>query len=83
MNWLENLRGKPKSVRRHIANMTALVIGGIIFVIWAVTLPSRLADVGDKKKEGGLAPFTVLKNAVTETFEATKTSINQFDYGNE
>ncbi|HXK35216.1 MAG TPA: hypothetical protein VJ103_01785 [Candidatus Paceibacterota bacterium] len=80
MKWLENLRSKPKAVRRHIAHVTAIVLGGIIFLFWAVTLPYRLGDVKQRDMAESLKPLSVLKDAFKETLEESKTSINQFEY---
>jgi len=81
MNWLQKIRKKPKAVRRQILYITTFVFGGIIVLFWAFTLPYRFKDIKQEEVKEALRPFNVIKDAFVDTYNKTKNSLNQLNYG--
>jgi len=81
MTWLNNIRSKSKSARRHILNVSIFTLGVIIFILWAVTLPYRFTDTKQTNTAESLKPLTIIKDSITNTYQDTKESIDQFNYG--
>jgi hypothetical protein len=67
MDFIYRLRQKPKEVRAQIALLAAASVTGVIFVMWGVTIPDRLAldERAPAPEESAPAPAGVSTNAGT------------------
>ena len=81
LDWLDNMRTKPKRVRVRTAFLIAFSVTLIVGGIWALTLPARLSELseiggGDVSPPPEFEEFGNLletsKNTVEEAIEAAK-----------
>lgn len=89
IGFLDKLREKPESVRITYALLASGGITGVLFLLWAVTLPTRLqefsAPSSDQYVAAGAAPFDALKQNVDDGFKSIKdllgtSPLNQENY---
>ncbi len=65
MSFLSNLRAKPEGVKSRIAVISALMVTGVIGVVWTSTLPVRFASL-ESGIAVGVENSATAKNAITD-----------------
>ncbi|MEO5635377.1 MAG: hypothetical protein ABIS26_02400 [Candidatus Paceibacterota bacterium] len=60
---IHHLRRKPEHVRRHILHVSTMVAGGILALLWVISLGTTLSSPETKiKVSNDLQPFSALKD---------------------
>ncbi|MFT5037353.1 MAG: hypothetical protein ACI9VM_000933 [Candidatus Azotimanducaceae bacterium] len=78
MGFIENLRKKPKVVRNQYAFFGAAIFTLAIALVWAVSIPAKLATIGgeseeDQDNKGAFSQFlSEAKDNFAAAFESVK-----------
>lgn len=76
LSYIGKLQKKPEATRRKILYASVFVCAGVIFGVWATTLPARLAGVaGNGGNKGGTSPIVSLKEAFGGIFSDFSSTI--------
>ncbi len=80
MSFLQKLHAKPEAYRQNLALGITVALSAIIFVLWLMTLPGRLAAIqGDTSMTEGLAsagtPFGNISDNISSVFGDAKTEM--------
>lgn len=74
LNWIEQTRKKPTSVRRRYAFMGAAAVTSIIAITWMISIPAQFNGLSESVEEGQQSAsafagfFGDLKNQATGLF---------------
>jgi hypothetical protein len=58
MNFLTHIRSKPNDVKTRYTFAIAGIVTGLIAIVWATTLPARIAEINSKNTAPNEAPKT-------------------------
>lgn len=78
--YLEQLRSKSDAVKKQIALVSTIIIGGIIFLFWISTFSFQSNDSAmNIKAQDILGPLSSIKESAKDTYAQIKTNTQQTD----